>query len=71
MKCLKQQYYVGLLPPHCMAQFISNQAPKITAFDLVRYMNATGQVNHVATVLCKLREQLHNKKLAELLKNDG
>ena len=42
----------------------------MTAFDLVRYMNAAGQVNHVATVLCELVEQLDAEKLGALLKND-
>lgn len=44
--------------------------PEMTAFDLVRYMNASGQVNHVATVFCELVEQLNAEKLAELLKSD-
>lgn len=44
--------------------------PEMTAFDLVRYMNAAGQVNHVATVLSELVEKLNAEKLAELLKNE-
>lgn len=44
--------------------------PEMTAFDLVRYMDAAGQVNHVATVLCELVEQLDAGKLAELLGNN-
>ena len=43
--------------------------PEMTAFDLVKYINTVGQVNHVATVLCELVEQLDAEKLAELLKN--
>lgn len=49
--------------------YMNVATPEMTAFDLVRYMNAAGQVNHVATVLCELVDQLHNEKLAELLKN--
>ena len=44
--------------------------PEITAFDLVRYMDASGQVNQVATVLCELAEQLDPLILAELLKKN-
>lgn len=44
--------------------------PEMTAFDLVRYMNAAGQVNHVSTVLCELVEQLDAEKLGVLLKNN-
>ncbi|MCC2666596.1 MAG: hypothetical protein K0R24_1352 [Gammaproteobacteria bacterium] len=43
--------------------------PEITAFDLVKYMDASGQVNHVATVLCELAEQLDVKKLSGLLRD--
>jgi predicted transcriptional regulator of viral defense system len=41
--------------------------PEMTAFDLVRYMDVSGQVNHVATVLCELAEKLNAEKLAKLL----
>lgn len=44
--------------------------PEITAFDLVRYRDVAGQVNHVATVLCELAEQLNPNLLAELLNNN-
>jgi predicted transcriptional regulator of viral defense system len=44
--------------------------PEMTAFDLMRYINAAGQVNHVATVLCELVEKLNAEKLGALLKND-
>ncbi|MEM9103306.1 MAG: type IV toxin-antitoxin system AbiEi family antitoxin [Pseudomonadota bacterium] len=53
-----------------MSGTIQISTPEMTAFDLVRYMNASGQVNHVATVLCELVEQLDAEKLADLLKND-
>lgn len=44
--------------------------PEMTAFDLVRYINAAGQINHVATVLCELAERLNSETLAQLLKNN-
>src|SRR3990167_3243379 len=44
--------------------------PEMTAFDLVRYMDVSGQVNHVATVLCELAEKLDAKKLARLAEED-
>ncbi len=53
-----------------MSGTIQVSTPEMTAFDLVRYMNSAGQVNHVATVLSELVEQLNAEKLAELLKND-
>ena len=48
-----------------MSGMMQIATPEMTAFDLVRYMDAAGQVNHVATVLCELVEQLDAKKLAE------
>jgi predicted transcriptional regulator of viral defense system len=45
--------------------------PEMTAFDLVRYANASGQLHHVATVLAELSEQLNEKKLTILLENDS
>ena len=53
-----------------MSGTIQVSTPEMTALDLVRYMGAAGQVNHVATVLCELVEQLDAEKLADLLKND-
>ena len=44
--------------------------PEMTAFDLVRYMDVSGQVNHVATVLCELAEKLNAEKLAKLVEQD-
>ncbi len=52
-----------------MSGTIHVSTPEMTAFDLVRYMSSAGQVNHVATVLCELVEQLDAEKLADLLKN--
>jgi predicted transcriptional regulator of viral defense system len=44
--------------------------PEMTAFDLVRYMSAAGQVNNVATVLSELISQLNPNTLAEFLKKN-
>ncbi len=52
-----------------MSGMMQVSTPEMTAFDLMRYLNASGQVDHVATVLCELVEQLNAEKLAELLKN--
>lgn len=52
-----------------MSGMMQVSTPEMTAFDLVRYMNAAGQVNHVATILCELVDQLDAEKLAELLRN--
>jgi len=43
---------------------------EMTAFDLIKYMSASGQVSHVATVLCELVESLNPDKLAELVKSN-
>ena len=53
-----------------MSGTIQVSTPEMTAFDLMRHMNTAGQVNHVATVLCELVEQLDAEKLSELLKNN-
>lgn len=44
--------------------------PEMTAFDLVRYMEVSGQVNHIATVLCELAEKLNMEQLAKLVEQD-
>lgn len=68
--------YKNIIHPHfyqlkkTMSETMQVSTPEMTAFDLVRYMTAAGQVNHVATVLCELVEQLQAEKLSLLLKND-
>lgn len=44
--------------------------PEMTAFDLVRYAYASGQLNHVATVLSELAEMINSEKLASLVQNE-
>lgn len=51
-----------------MSGTIHVSTPEMTAYDLVRYMKAAGQINHVATVLCELVERINVEKLVELLK---
>ena len=40
--------------------------PEATAFDLVRFPDAAGHLDNVATVLSELGEKLHGRKLASL-----
>lgn len=42
-----------------------------TAWDLVRYLNAAGGLDHVVTVLSELAEKLDAKKLRETVKRHG
>ncbi len=56
-------------PQKSISGTIHVSIPEMIAFDLVRYMNAAGQVNNVATVLYELIDQINPEKLAELLKN--
>ena len=44
--------------------------PEMTAFDLVRYMKASGHINNVATVLCELVSKLQPEKLATLAERE-
>ncbi len=45
--------------------------PEMTAFDLVRYMEGAGHLNHVATVLSELIQKLDIKKFVSLAKNSS
>ena len=49
--------------------YINLSSPELTAFDLVRYAQASGHYNHIATVLVKLARNIRGKKLATLAKN--
>jgi predicted transcriptional regulator of viral defense system len=44
--------------------------PEVTAFDLVRYISASGQINNVATVLSEMAVKINSTALAELLRNN-
>lgn len=66
--------YKNNISPHfyqlkkTVSGMVQVSTPEMTAFDLVKYMNDAGQINHIATVLTELAEQLDAEKLAELLK---
>jgi predicted transcriptional regulator of viral defense system len=66
-------YYKKSIRPHFFQQIktasgmMHVSTPEMTVFDLVRYMNAAGQVNNVATVLCELVERLNSDVLVKIL----
>ena len=39
-------------------------------YQILRYIDVSGQVNHVATVLCELVEKLNAEQLAKLVEQD-
>ena len=41
-------------------------SPELTAFDLLRYGHAAGNINSIATVLSDLAPKLHRERLAKL-----
>lgn len=43
---------------------------EMTAFDLIRYIDASGQVNHIATVLSELGRDLKSDILAKIVERD-
>lgn len=51
-----------------MSGMVQVSTHEMTAFDLVKYMNDSGQINHIATVLTELVEKLDARKLVEFLK---
>ncbi len=50
--------------------FMHVSTPEMTAFDLVHYANASGQLQHVTTVLLELAEKLNPEILTSYVKND-
>lgn len=66
-KIIKSHFY---RPMKTVTGSMNVATPEMTAFDLVRYMRASGHVNHVATVLCELAAQLQPEKLAQLVEQD-
>lgn len=63
-KIIKPYFYQ---PVKTASGTMNVSTPEMTAFDLVRYIDASGQVNNVATVLYELIEKIDPKKLALLL----
>jgi len=45
--------------------------PEATALDLLRYVDAAGQLGHVATVLSELAEKMDSGRTVEAAKLDG
>ncbi|MFA6038073.1 MAG: type IV toxin-antitoxin system AbiEi family antitoxin [Legionellales bacterium] len=66
-KTIKPYYYQKIKTAGGM---INVSIPEMTACDLLRYINAAGQVNHVATILCELGESLKPEILAQLLEDE-
>ena len=66
-------FYKKTIHPHYYQKvktaggMVNVSIPEMTACDLLRYINAAGQVNHVATVLCELGELIKPEILAQLL----
>ncbi len=66
-------FYKKTIHPHYYQKvktaggMVNVSIPEMTACDLLRYINAAGQVNHVATVLCELGESINPEILAQLL----
>ena len=69
---LYQSNYIhkaGIEQKKTAAGYMNISTPELTAFDLVRYVRASGHYNHVATVLTELGERIRSKRLAILAKN--
>jgi predicted transcriptional regulator of viral defense system len=62
-------YKAGIEQKKTAAGYINVSTPELTAFDLVRYAQASGHYNHIATVLVELAERIRGKRLAMLAKN--
>lgn len=62
-------YKAGIEQKKTAAGYINVSTPELTAFDLVRYAQASGHYNHIATVLVELAERIRGKRLAVLAKN--
>lgn len=66
-KVIKDYFYQPRKTPSG-AMLIST--PEMTAVDLLQYLNASGQINHVATVLAELASQINISSLAKLLEKE-
>lgn len=47
--------------------YMKVSTPETTAFDLIRYTNAAGQLSNIATVLSELSEKLRSKQLVKVV----
>ncbi len=50
--------------------YMNVSTPEITAFDLVRYADRAGSLNHVATILIELSEEIDPEKLVKAAENE-
>lgn len=50
--------------------YMNISTPEMTAFDLLRYVKSAGYLNHVATILSELQEQLDLTRFIQLLATD-
>lgn len=66
-KSIKPYYFQQM---KTVTSMMKVSTPEMTAFDLMKYINSAGQVNHVATILCELVEKLNPENLAKLLEDD-
>jgi predicted transcriptional regulator of viral defense system len=49
--------------------YISISSPELTAYDLIQYIESSGHLNNVATVLIELAESIDSKTLASVARN--
>jgi len=66
-KDIKQHFYQ---PVKTASGTMNVSTPEMTAFDLIHYTHASGQIHHVATVLSELDEQINAEKLATLFEKN-
>jgi predicted transcriptional regulator of viral defense system len=65
-------YYKKFIEPHFYNTVKTStgnmkaSTPEMTSFDLVRYMEASGHINNIGTILCELFSKLSPEKLANL-----
>lgn len=66
-KIIKPSYFQQIKTP---TGFMNVSTAEMTAFDLVRYVNAAGQINNVATILNEMADLLNSELLTSLLEKD-
>lgn len=49
--------------------YVNISSPELTAFDLIRYPHASGQINNIATVLMELEESIKVSNFRDFLQN--
>lgn len=61
---------VFIRPVKTVSGSMSVSTPEMTAFDLIKYMDSCGHLNHVGTVLLELLEKINLDILTSLLNNE-